>query len=422
MRILILSDEPWNDKLNGSNVFTNWFRGFSAEFASVYCSPGLPDNEACSAYFQITDKMMAKSILGGAGAGRAFTLTQAETAPPEQEDRALYAKLKAITTEPLRLVREWLWLLGRYDTAALQAFLDDFAPDVVFSVRMGTMKLLRLERIVHAMTDAPFFAFVGDDEYSLHQFSLSPTFWLRRFGIRRSLRRNVKFYQKYYCMTLEQAEYYKRIFPCEIGMLNKCGDFTREIPNHANHSPIVLMYAGKLYCNRWKVLRTIADTLRELNREEKQFELRIYTRDKITPAQDRALNDGISSRIMGAAAPEELPQRYAQSDLALHVESSDLKNRLATRLSFSTKLMDCMESGCAVLAYCWSGQAGYRHLERTESGFCVSDASSLRETLQAIAANPQLLNDYAARAKRVGLEYHNREKIQALLLEDFSQS
>ncbi|MBQ7255582.1 MAG: hypothetical protein IJS31_04980 [Oscillospiraceae bacterium] len=422
MRILILSDEPWSDSANGNNVFTNWFRGFDAEFASIYCSPGLPDNACCSRYFQVTDKMMAKSLLGGKRAGRAFAGqgTDSSASAPEAEDRALYARLKKITTEPLRLAREWLWLLGRYDLAALRAFVEDFAPDIVFSIRMGTMKLLRLERIIHEMTDAPFYAFVGDDEYSLRQFSLSPTFWLRRFGVRRSLRKNVRFYRKYYCMTREQADYYARIFPCETGVLNKCGDFSRPIPTHSAHTPIVLIYAGKLYCNRWKVLRTIAKTLQSFNRDAIRFQLRIYTRDRITPAQNRALNDGRSSILMGAAAPQELPKIYAQADIALHVESSDLKNRLATRLSFSTKLIDCMESGCAVMAFCWDQQAGYRHLERTGSGFCVSDAASLSDVLQSILNDPALLDKYALRAQQTGEQYHKRETIQAMLKADFS--
>lgn len=423
MRILLITDEPWNDRRNGNNVITNWFQGFDAEFASIYCSPGEPDNNCCSRYFQVTDAMMAKSIVGGARAGIRFTVDPAaqnkETAAAP-ESPALYSFLKKITTEPLRLVREWIWCLGRYDVNALRSFIADFQPDVVFSIRMGSRKLLRLERIVHSLTPCPFFAFIGDDEYSLRQFQFSPFFWIRRFGVRRSLRKNVRFYTTYYVQTEEQAEYYSRIFPCKIKMLNKCGEFRQELTDHTSHETITLIYAGRLYCNRWKVLRTIAAEIGEANRNGRRFLLKIYTKDKITPKQKAALDDGVNSKIMGGVSQQELREVYRQADIALHVESSDRKNRLATRLSFSTKIMDCLESGCAVLAYCWEGQSGYRYLARTNSAFCVNSPEALREVLRRVDENPALINEYAANAKRVGQENHQRHDVQAMLREDFS--
>ena len=65
MRILILSNEVWNDKINGNNVISNWFEGIDAKFANIYASPEAPDNKCCRNYFQITDSMMAKSIITG---------------------------------------------------------------------------------------------------------------------------------------------------------------------------------------------------------------------------------------------------------------------------------------------------------------------------------------------------------------------
>ena len=63
MRLLLITDEVWNDKIHGNNILTNWFEGMDIEIANIYCSPGMPDNQCCQKYFQITDGMMAKSIL-----------------------------------------------------------------------------------------------------------------------------------------------------------------------------------------------------------------------------------------------------------------------------------------------------------------------------------------------------------------------
>ena len=55
MKILVLSYEVWNDKINGNNVTSNWFEGMEAEFANIYASPGEPYNNCCQKYYQITE-------------------------------------------------------------------------------------------------------------------------------------------------------------------------------------------------------------------------------------------------------------------------------------------------------------------------------------------------------------------------------
>ena len=69
MKILIIADEEWNDVVFGNGVLTNWFTGFDAEFAEIYCSPGLPLNNVCDRYFQLTDGQMVRSLFASVRAG-----------------------------------------------------------------------------------------------------------------------------------------------------------------------------------------------------------------------------------------------------------------------------------------------------------------------------------------------------------------
>ena len=77
LKVLIISNEVWNDKIHGNNVLSNWFEGLGdeIEFANIYCSPGNPSNIVCDRYFQITDSMMVKSVFGEK-AGNSFVLKQ----------------------------------------------------------------------------------------------------------------------------------------------------------------------------------------------------------------------------------------------------------------------------------------------------------------------------------------------------------
>lgn len=426
MRILVLSNEVWNDKINGNNVTSNWFEGMNAEFANIYASPDTPLNKCCRRYFQITDSMMFNSIIKGKKAGQQLPIRDYQSEKSENvaeaEPENLYSFLKIISGPFLRFIREELWLIGKYDLDKMKHFIDDFEPDVIFSERMASCKMLRLEKIVSQMTDAPMYAFTGDDEYSLKQLSFSPFFWINRFMIRRRLRENVKNYQIYYTLSEEQGEYYEKIFGCKCKLLQKCGSFHQRYEKHTIGNPIRMIYAGKFYCNRWKMLGQIADVLREINKDSVKIILEIYTKDKPTKKQNVLLNDGRSSFIRGPVNQEELKEKYHQADIALHVESLDLKNRLATRYSFSTKIIDCIFSGCAVMAYCWNQHSGLTYLKKRDAAICVSNKSMLKNTLIKICEDTTIIGRYSQKAYECGMVYHNKSRVQKMLLEDMEQS
>lgn len=419
-----MSSEVWNDKINGNNVITNWFEGMQAEFANIYASPGEPFNQCCKKYFQITDLMMLKSILSGKNAGK--ILSDADTGigmnvnEAEVEPKRFYAFLKSISGDFLRLMRELLWLMGRYDVEALKRFIDDFKPDVIFSERMASCKMLRIEKTVSEISDAPIFAFTGDDEYSFRQLKFSPFFWMNRMMVRKMLRTMVKRYKIYYTLSEEQKVYYEKEFGCRCEILRKCGESDAEYSPHKVHKPIKMIYAGKFYCNRWKMLGKIVNVLKAVNRDETKIILEIYTRDIPTRQQKKLLDDGKNSFIMGGVSQENLKRIYENADIALHVESIDRKNRLATRLSFSTKIIDCIFSGCAVMAFCWNQHSGWTYLKREDAAMCVSTEEELKCELRKICEDPSYVDRYAKKAYLCGRKNHQKQEVQKKLLMDFN--
>lgn len=426
MRILVLSSEAWNDKINGNNVTSNWFEGMDAEFANIYGSPGEPFNQCCSRYFQITDSMMVKSIVTARKAGKRVEMhTAAEDGnngeSAEEEPKALYIFLKSISGSFLRLVRECIWLWGRYDKAAMKAFIDDFQPDIIFSERMASVKMLRLEKTVCGLCDAPMVAFTGDDEYSLRQLSISPFFWINRFMVRQRLREIVKRYKIYYTLSLEQKLDYENRFGCRMKILQKCGTSPEQFEEKNVNHPIRLIYAGKLYCNRWKALADVVECLAQINHDGIKGTLEIYTGDTLTEKQNRLLNDGKNARVMGRVSQEQLKAVYRSADVALHVESRDPVNRLAVRLSFSTKIIDCIFSSCAVLAYCWKEQSGWQYLKREDAAVCVSDRDKLYEAMEKLCGDPAFVQEYMEKAYECGKRNHERKTVQQQLLADFME-
>ena len=301
----------------------------------------------------------------------------------------------------------------------MKCFIDEFQPNVIFTERMASVKMLRLEKIVSELTNAPLVAFTGDDEYSLRQICFSPFFWINRFMVRSRLRKMVKKYKIYYTLSQEQLEDYQKRFGCNVKILQKCGCLEDVYEEHKIHKPIKLIYAGKFYMNRWKVLGEIADTLRKINKDGVKAILEIYTGDKPTSAQKELLDDNVNSFIMGRVSQEKLKDVYKNSDIALHVEARTNRYALATRLSFSTKIIDCIFSGCAGLAYCREDQSGWLHLKRENAAICVSNHGELEDAIQRMCDTPELIKQYAKKAYDCGIKCHDRNRVQKMLLRDF---
>lgn len=417
MKILIIADEVWNDDIFGNNVLSNWFNGFDAEFAEIYCSPGTPKNKVCTNYFQVTDLMMAKSFIGKK-AGNRFEISfyQMESDQinqiSEQTPVKFYSFMKSITGEGIRLVRDIIWLLGRYDKSELQKFIDNFNPDIIFCPRLLTPKLLRLENIISKMTEAPFVAFTADDETSLKQINYSPLYWLKRICFRKAFQNHVKLYKHYFMFSEEQAKDYKSAYNISTSTLFKSGNFDENLEEKNINTPIKLVYAGRLYCNRWKTLVDISKALKQINTNDLKMTLDIYTQEKVTNEQRKALMLSTDVVLHKPVKPEELVGIYKNADIALHVESFDKKYKYATRVSFSTKIIDLMASTCAIIAICWDKHAGFQYLKKNDAAFCISDTEQIKSTLENIVKNPELIKNYSKKAYDCGKANHNNLLIE----------
>lgn len=423
MKILIIADEVWNDKIHGNNVLSNWFNEFPAEFCEIYCSPGIPYNKVCNDYFQLTDKMMAKSILSNTKAGQILRMRNNpyEIKNVEDENKKLYSFLKSITGDFLRLIRQMIWYFGKYDLDKLNNFLDDQKPDIIFAARYSSLKLLKIEKYASEYLNVPIVAFTGDDEFSLQQIKISPFYWVYILKFRSVMKRQIPKYSLYYTHSDVQAKKYHEIFGVKTKVLLKSGEFNKEKVHEKVNDIIKIVYIGKLYCNRWKTLSIIAKQLKEINKSGKRAILEIYTLDKITKKQNDLLNDQINSYIKGGVKPEDIPKVYNKSDIVLHVESFDLKNKLATKYSFSTKVVDSLASGCALWTIGWEEHCACKYLKKNNCAFVSTSKEEIKNDLGCMINNPNIIIDYANRAYEFGKNNLEKEIIQKKILMDFNE-
>lgn len=427
MKVLIISAEVWRDDTNGGNVLSNIFSGSEYQFAQIYCNPGEPQNKLCKDYYQMTDSMMIRSILRKGEPGKALhyedypcgKTNQPQTA--EQENKKFYSFFRNYRFEIFYVIRSLIWKAAGWKTEKLKSFIQDFEPDIIFAPCYASHEMLAIDRFAKSIADVPVISYISDDNYGLKQFRLDPVYWLNRFVLRRNMRKTFKIYDLVYTMTDEQKQEYEKALHCNMKILKKSGDFSNVPLKEKVNTPIRLIYAGGIYCGRWRTLARIVRELRIINQDTTRMVLDIYTGNQLTAKQKKVLDDGVNSRVHSAISQEQLKEEYHKSDIALHVESFDLKYKLLTRLSFSTKIIDCMASGCAVMAICWKQHSGYIYLRDNQIAICCDSLENVREKLLMVLNEPSILNDYQSRAVEFGKINHQTERIVKKVQEDFNR-
>lgn len=425
MRILIISAEVWRDDTNGGNVLSNLFSGIDAEFAQIYCNPGTPKNNICKLYYQMTDSMAIKNIINKTEMGNVirykdYPYYETNNDSIDKSDLKKNPILKKIRGNTIYAIREFIWVMSDWKNKKLEKFVLDFKPDVIFAPCYGSHIMLSITRYIAEIAKVPVISYISDDHYSLKQFSISPIYWINRFILRKNLRKTFSYYDLVYTMTEEQLDECKKAFNCNIKILKKCGDFPKKlIKSHKKDEVIRLVYAGGIHYGRWKTLIEISKAIKSLNKEGKKYILDIYTGNELTKYQKKYLNDGKNSIVHGLVEQDELKAIYKQADIALHVESFSLKDKLATRISFSTKIIDLLGSSCAVMAVSWNKHSGYRYLKKQDAAICIDNIKSIENTLVNIYNNKHMISEYAEKAWKCGFENHTIEKIKLELLNDF---
>lgn len=424
MKVLVLSAEVWRDDKNGGNVLSNIFEGLDAEFAQVYCNPGEPDNFLCKRYYQMTDGMVVRNILKREKMGKVLTYEdfpaqRKEKVGAEQENKKVYNFFRKFSFEIFHVAKEMAWACSKWKNENLEKFILDFHPDIVFAPCYASHFMLHLTRYVANLVKKPIISYVSDDNYTLDQFRLSPVYWLNRFVLRKHMRKTYPYYSLVYTMTDEQKEIYEKALKCKMSILKKSGDFQQINIKREIKFPIRMIYAGGVYCGRDNTLVKLVKAIRKINTDEKKIVLDIFTGNELSRSKQKILNDGENSIVHSLISKKELIERYKQADIALHVESFKLKYKKLTRLSFSTKIMDCLESGAATLAIADREQAGLAYLKRNDIAFTITDLRQVDGWLKQLVENPQIICEYSRKAYDFCVNEHSKIKVQKQIQKDF---
>lgn len=410
-KVLVVGVNPWIDN-TGINTLIEFFDCWNKDaLAHIYTREKLPYTHVCDRFFRISEPRVLKSVFKRKiKTGEVVCNTEPDGSFVES---AHYGKPAGYLKQ---LLREAVWKMGKWKSKELDAFLADYAPDVLFFPVYSNVYMCRLQNYIAKKTKKPIVLYVSDDNYSYKSVRKTPAALLHRFWLRRQEKKLFKNASRIMVISPKQKEEYDRLFGTDSVVLTKGVDFEKHpFEEKPLHDPIKIVYTGKLIIGRWRSLAAIAQALGAINADGVKMELDIYTTDKLTAEQERALNRN-GCAVKGALKLDEVRAVQKEADVLVFVESLEKKYRYAARLSFSTKITDYLRSGKCIFAIGDQDIAPIDYFKRYDSAVTASSESQIIAQLKRLASDPALIGEYAKKAYACGKEHHAKDKMNELLI------
>lgn len=414
IKILIVSPTPWDDNNSFGNSFSNIFGGNPKyEIANIYLQEGLPNTEVCSKFFQISEKTLIRRIFRPSTPIGLETFNQPGV---KNIDGAVMKKAKILRWQILFWIRDAIWSTGRWHSKSLDDFIREFNPDLIVQPIFYEYYVNRIGLYAQWLTGAPMIGYISDDNYTLKQFSLSPLYWIDRLIKRRFVKKTIDRCSLLYVITEAQREEYNRIFGNKCAVLFKGGIFD-ERPKYNANKPVKFIYTGNLGSGRWKTLSALAQSIHRYNDKSGELAaiLEIYS---VTPLSNKALdslNINDSSSFKGRVDVSKIAAIQSSADILVHVEPFSLSERYSARLSFSTKIVDYMASGRAILGIGWGKSGGIEYLSTNKAAAIITDLSKIDKTVGNLIDHAELRDQLATKAFELGRKNHQLADIREYL-------
>ena len=421
MKLLIISDYPWNKNNSFGKVFTDLFGGMEdIEILNIYCMSGLPNTEMTNIqYYQISMQQIVANLKNKKNPVGKRVTEQDQGNDLQGSELKLMNIARKTHLRIFSWGRNFIWRIGRWKNQQLIDVVKEFDADIMFTPIYKMPYMNWVQQFVAKIKPTKMVAYYGDDNYSLKQFSLNPLFWIDRLTQRGKVKKTIKMCDYMYVVCevgQEAAEKYfkKKAIPCANGAnFNVQPTFKEEY-----NKPRKLVFTGNLGNHRWEELLRIGRTIEKLGGGAV---LEIYSASVLKKSILKKYEKCSAIQFKGKIPFTEVPKVQEESDVLVHVESFRKKEWLAVRESFSTKIVGQMVACRPQLAVGDKRCGSIDHLLRHDAAIVASSKKDLEMQLKRIIEDDAYLDEYAKKGWECGKKLHNRSDIQAMMQADFKE-
>ncbi len=418
-KILIISDYPWNKNNSFGKVFTDIFGGIEdIEILNIYCMGGFPNTEMTNIrYYQITMGQILANLKNKKN--KVGRVVDPSEEGKEMEGAELKWMNRARKTH-LRIFgwgRRFIWWIGRWKNQALTDLIKEFDADIMFTPVYKMSYMNAIQQFAAKIQPVKMIAYYGDDNYSLKQFSLNPLFWFDRFTQRGKVKKTIKMCEYMYVVSEVGQEAAEKYFKKKAILCANGANFDLQPTFKTEYNtPRKLVFTGNLGNHRWEELLRIGRTIERLGGGAT---LEIYSASVLKKSILKKYRKCSAISFKGRVPFTEILRIQEEADVLVHVESFRLKEWLAVRESFSTKIVGQMVACRPQLAVGDKRCGSIDHLLRHDAAIVAANKHELEQRLRRIIEDDLYLGEYARKGWECGKRLHNRKDIQAMLKADF---
>lgn len=418
MKVLVITRNAWDDTNAIGNTLSNFLSGIEdIELAAIYFRSSMPQNELCENYYRTSEIEIMRKWFKPAQIGKHFFLKTEEQKMRREEAKREKKLVRLIQKYGLKLaykLSDYLWYSEKWINKNLKDFIESFSPDLMIAFVKSAPQYYLTIRYLRENYKIPLFSWAADDEYT---------------GL---LKRNAqKEIQNLQYILNESAEvrgcseklcrYYNGIFGCKAEPLYKSCDLS--VPVKANvNKPVTIVYAGNLLYGRAEILRQIADALEKISRNGTKVSFEIYSNTELLHGEaEEYFGTGGIAKYMGRKEYAAIKERLSTADIVLHVESFESVQILKTKYSFSTKIIDYLQSGSVLLAVGPREVASMEYIQHIPGVCVINNLNQLQRELMALLMDTANFHNRALEIRNYAREHHDARIVSEKLTETFQR-
>lgn len=412
MNIIVISNAVWDDNNSLGNTLSNWFSGWEdCNFSCITYRSDIPNNKCCNNYYVVPPFEIVKNIFTPGKIGLRYNSNSIPTGFNKIEVGA--KGITGIKRSIIGTAIDFIYQLPLWRNARYKQFIRDINPEIIFLFAIADSFVYENVKYLKKHTKAKIIVSVEDDVYGAvaEKKGILPIIKKNR------LKSLIQIADKLYGASQLMCEAYSKQFNREFFTIYKGCEF-QGIKQKVNN-PIEIVYAGNLLYGRLDTLSEIANAIREINRNGLIMRLSIYSGTKVSDDAILCINDGKSAIFCGLKPFEEIKNILNKSDITLHVESFLPEMQKLVRYSFSTKIIDCLQSGNTMMVVGPKNIASVEYPRSIPGAIVVDNTDKLYDVFNNIARTPKALLESAKSINQYAKEHHDIKNVRERLRRDF---
>lgn len=393
------------------------------EIANIYLADGEPEYEPnVKAYYKISEKALVNGLRhpfrNSSPVGEKVSVGAPSIAMADSEYDNYLSVGKKKRWPIMFLMREMVWKFGNINIDGVTKFAKDFNPDIIFLPYYYAVYVFRMALYLKNVLNVPMTGEACLDIYSLKQLSFDPVFWLNRFYIRKWIRKAARVSASLYTISEKMRIDYSKYLNIESKILYKIPDFSRKQSDYTSIGhPVQFLFTGNIGANRWKTLSLLATALKNNG----WGHLDIYTATPLTDEIKKALNLEGYSEIHDPVTQEQVKVLQNNADVLVHAESFDLANKFLVRYSISTKIMDYLCMGRAILGIGPKDVASIEYLKDNDAAMVATNPDEMNNLIKNLKDNPNMVMNYSQKGLAFAKTQMNAEEMKMSLYNDMKE-